>query len=300
MRKFLLRLLAFLSIATLGGVLLFAGVIALNRQAAGSCRLKEGVDSIIVGDSHPAWAIDDAGIEGLQNISLNAEGYKYTYEKLRLLLQTQHGIKRIFLGFSYHNMSGYYDEYIVGPTFSNYVERYLPVLTLEDYIELFVRNPRHASDFILRIFRKGFSTGLNKSCPLLGHFSEVPMVQVFNHAAMERRIAEQYHAEGRLWAESSSNIGYLAKIVELSHDYGVDLVMLDTPLHPEYKKRIPTEYVDLYRRFLREHRLRSFDFSDLKLTDENFLPDGDHVNYSGAVLVSRRFAEYLYELRSTQ
>lgn len=297
MRRFLPRLLAFLSIATVGCVLLFAAVVMLNRQAVTSCRLGDGVDSVIIGDSHTAWAINDAGIDGLRNVSLNAEGYKYTYEKLKYLVKAEPGIKRIFLGFSYHNLSGYYDEYIYGKTFSNFVERYLPILTLKDYADLLARNPLQAPDFVLRIFRHGFSPGIKSTCLLYGRFAEVPMVQVFDRAAMERRLTEQYKNNGRLWPESASNIEYLGKIIRLSQDYSLDLVMLNTPLHPEYRKRIPAEYVYSYEQYLAEHRLRSFDFSDLKLADEHFLPDGDHVNYSGAVLVSRRFQEYLRQIR---
>lgn len=292
MKKFLLRLAIFLSVAMLVCVALFASVILLNRQAIHNCRVGEGVDSVIVGDSHTAWAIDDSGLEGVRNVSLNAEGYKYTYAKLQHLLRTEPRIKRVYLGFSYHNLSAYFDDYIVGPTFRFFVERYLSILTMADYAELVKRSPRDALDLLLRILRKGFSAGVRGECTLYGRFSEEPMTKEFDFSSMQKRIDAQYYVEGRLQRESASNLEYLGKIVRLCRDAGVELVALNTPLHPEYERRVPQPFRQLYERYLEDNGLRVFDFHDLKLTDADFLPDGDHANYRGAVLTSRRFAEY--------
>jgi hypothetical protein len=247
---------------------------------------------VIVGDSHTAWAIDAAGIPGVQNVSHNAEGYKYTYAKLRHLLDAEPGVKRIYLGFSFHNLSSYYDEYIAGPTFRSFVERYLSVLSLADYAELVRNDVRHAPDLFTKVVRNGFASGLKRECTLYGRFSDEPMTAVFSLSSTERRIHAQYFEDGKLRGESRLNVEYLGKIIELVRERGVELVILNTPLHPEYVRRVPREFRDAFDRYVQDHHLVVFDFRDLALTDAEFLPDGDHTNYRGAALTSRRFAEF--------
>jgi hypothetical protein len=292
MTRFLQRLTLFLTLALVGYLSLFAAVMALNRNAIGNCRLAPGVDSVIVGDSHTAWAIDAAGIAGVQNISHNAEGYKYTYAKLRHLLHAEPGVRRVYVGFSFHNLSSYYDDYIVGPTFRFFVERYLSVLSLADYVELVRNDLRHAPELFIRVVRNGFSSGLRGECTLYGRFADEPMTAVFNLASTEKRIGEQYFERGNVRGKSQLNVEYLGKLIELARQAGVELVMLNTPLHSEYLRRVPREFREAYEKYVRDHDLLVFDFGDLQLTDTEFLPDGDHTNYRGAALASRRFAEF--------
>jgi hypothetical protein len=292
MKGFLGRLTIFLSLMLVGYVVLFLGVVALNRNAIGNCRLDPGVDSVIVGDSHTAWAIDAAGIAGVQNVSHNAEGYKYTYGKLRHLLNSEPGVRRVYLGFSYHNLSSYYDDYIVGPTFRFFVERYLSILSLADYAELAKNDVEHVTELFSSVVRNGLSSAVRGECALYGRFADEPMTAVFNLASTEKRIGEQYFEHGMVRGESGLNVEYLDKIVRLAGEAGVELVVLNTPLHPEYLRRVPQEFREAYERYVRDYGLPVFDFSDLLLTDAEFLPDGDHTNHRGAALTSRRFAEF--------
>jgi hypothetical protein len=295
MYRFLLRLAAFLAVAATACLALFVVVVLLNRHAVGACQLGDDVDSVIVGDSHTAWAIDDAGMPGLRNVSLNAEGYKYTYLKLQHLLSSDQHVKRIYLAFSYANLSGYYDDYITGATFRMFADRYLGVLSARDYVELVRNSPRTAPDLFRRLLRGGLSTGLHQKCTLYGNFFNDPAIrrfETFRPEVMEKRIVEQYYLRGELQAQSALNLDYLEKIIRLVRQHGIELVTLNTPLHPEYERRVPAQFREMYARVLERHSIPSFDFADLKLGDADFLPDGDHTNYPGAMLASRRFAEY--------
>lgn len=110
---------------------------------------------------------------------------------------------------------------------------------------------------------------------------------------MERRIAEQYFdAQGNLRGISQHNLHYLTKIVELARERGVELVLVSTPLHPEYERRVPRRFRDLYEEFIGAYQLEHFEFRGLALADEDFLPDGDHTNYRGAMRATIHFAAY--------
>jgi hypothetical protein len=295
MARFLLRLATFLAATAATCGVLFMNVMLLNRHAVGACRLGNGVDSVIVGDSHTAWAIDDADVPGLRNVSLNAEGYKYTYLKLQYLLRSEPQVRRVYLAFSYANPSAYYDAYITGPTFRFYADRYLGVLSAADILELVRNSPRTAPDLFERLLRGGLSAGIRQKCTLYGDFfgdSKARRLEIFRFEVMEKRIAEQYYSHGVVQTQSLANLAYLDRIARLVRERGVELIVLNTPLHPEYKKRIPIQFRRTYARVLEQYGLPSFDFGDVELGDTDFLPDGDHTNYQGAMITTRRFAEF--------
>jgi len=296
MKRFLRRLAAFVGVVIVACAALFAAVIALNRQAVGSCRLGDGVDSVVIGDSHTAWAIDGGAVPGLRNVSLNAEGYKYTYRKLQHLLSSKQHVRRIYLAFSYANLSAYYDEYVTGATFRMFADRYLGVFSTADLLELLRNSPTTAPDLFQRLLRGGLSTGLRQRCTLYADFFSDPSsrkFETFRFDIMKKRIDEQYYADDDvLQGQSAQNLYYLEKIIHLVREHDLELVMLNTPLHPEYKKRIPARFLELHASVLERHGVPSFEFDGLQLGDAEFLPDGDHVNYPGALIATRQFAEY--------
>lgn len=292
MKKFLQRVVVFLLILGVMSALAVAAVIHLNVRALAACTLPPGTDTIIVGDSHPKSAINDAEIPGLRNIALNAEGYKYTHAKLKYVLPRAPQLKKLYIGFSFHNLSGYYDEYIYGATFKFYVERYLGILGLDDYLLVAKTAPLAIPGLIQRIIQRGLPAGRSGECQLFGTFDRDPMTETFRRASMEQRLAAQYYVDGPLTPPSQANIAALEQVLALAREHELEVIMLNTPLHPEYREAVPESYRELYERFLRERDLRAFDFHDLELSDAHFLPDGDHINYPGAQLTTRRFKEF--------
>jgi hypothetical protein len=293
MKKFLLRLVAFALIVLVGYIVAFASVISLHQRALANCQLgKPGVDSLLVGDSHGMWSIDDASIDGLRNVSLNAEGYKYSYAKLRHVLAATPGLKNLYVSVGYHNLAGYYDEYILGATFGAYIERYLSLLKPKDYEELFEFGPFDFPELTRKAVQRGLAPGLRGECLLYGTFPTEHMTEEFRSASMEKRVLDQFYVDGKVGGVSASNLEYLRKLVELGREHGLRVVVLRPPVHPEYDKRVPAKYRELLAGFVRQHELEHFGFEDLELGDAHFLPDGDHTNYAGAVATTRRFKLY--------
>ncbi|MDH5675425.1 MAG: hypothetical protein OEZ06_25105 [Myxococcales bacterium] len=292
MKHFLLRLALFLSLLSLTCAALVVGTVELHRRTIDRCTLGAEIDTVIAGDSHTMWAIDDSQLPGLRNISLNAEGYRYTYLKLRHLLQTDHRIATIYIGVSYHNFAGYYDEYIYGVTFHDYLERYLSLLSRADYEGLVRYAPQHSLGLARSIVQRGFRPGLKGECLMYGQFPAEQKTQVFDASKMQARLEEQFYRSNRVVEPSVSNVEYLQKIVDLCRAHGLRVAALATPLHPEYERRIPASYRRLLRHFLQDSGLPYYDFADLTLSDAEFLPDGDHTNYAGAMTTTRRFKRY--------
>lgn len=260
------------------------------------CVLNENTKSLIIGDSHTYVAINDKKLNNIQNVSWNAEGYIYTYAKLRHILNNEPKVSEIFLGLSYHNFSGYYDNYIYGDLAKYFSHRYIGVLSFEEYFEI----GSNASLFNIYgisrdAIKKGIKAIATKDCAIYGSFPEKPLEVIYNIKHMETRIKYQYYNKTEVVDTSAINIRYLNKIVDLCKERNIKLIMFQTPMHKDYISRVPKKYVQYFHHFIQRNNLHLFDFSGLELPDSCYLDDGDHVNYYGAVLTTNAFKEYIEE-----
>lgn len=292
MKEFLIRLAAFGGIALAGYALLLWATIYLNTRATQHCRFGPETEYVLLGDSHTMWSIDDSRIDGLRNVSLNAEGYRYTYAKLVHILDNEPTIKKVYIGVGYHNLSSYFDDYIDGHQFRHFAYRYLGILAGADYAHLLTHDPASFPGLTLALIRSGLPAGLKQKCLLYGSFPSEHRSEAFSFESMQKRIREQYHDGEKVAAESKSNEAYLQRIVDLCRARGIPVAIVNTPLHPEYEKRIPDVYRRAYRQFISRNGLEHYGFDDLELGDASFLPDGDHLNYEGAVRATKAFARY--------
>lgn len=292
MTTFLKKLGWFLIFTLVLNTAVLSVVIVLNRIAVDGCDLEDDVTTVIVGDSHTMWAIDSSDIDKVENISLNAEGYVYTYYKLEHLLRSEPNISHVYLGFGYHNLSAYYDEYIFGDQFKGFIHRYIGVMRARDFSDVIVNNPKDMLTIIKNILQKGGSAGLKQQCTLYGSFPREKKMDTYSSSQMEKRILAQYFDDGKVIGISKSNLQYLEKIVSLLRDNSIEVTLLSTPLHKEYVELVPAEFKQRFDDFVIQNGLTVYGFEDLNLSDSEFLPDGDHVNYNGALLTTRKFRHY--------
>lgn len=292
MRRFLFKCAAFLLLLLGSYAVLFALVVGLHRRALEHCRVGDAVHAVMLGDSHAMWAIDDAQIPGLRNISLNAEGYRYTYAKLSYLLQHEPHIERIYLTVGPHNFSGYFDEYITGDSFKFFVHRYLSVMDASDYVTLMQVNLRGFPELLKKVVAVGFMPGVRGKCELYGAFPDDHERKVFDPESARRRLDSQFFLDGRVIGESVSNVTYLERIVTLCRERGVRLTIVSTPMHERYVQGVPAHYKQRLADFIANHNLEYYHFAGLDLPDSAYLPDGDHLNYDGAMRATAEFGRY--------
>ena len=292
MKIFISRLIKFLSLVIAANILLVIFIVYLNSLGVSDCDLANDVNTVIIGDSHTMWSIDASNVDKVRNVSLNAEGYVYTYHKLKHLLDTEPNISHVYLGFGYHNLSGYYDDFIFGSQFKNLIHRYLGVMELNDFMRVLLNNPDDLLVVFKNILQRGIRSGLKQECTLYGSFPDDKKLAELNLDQMRKRIQEQFYENGEVISVSESNIKYLNKIIALILNKQIKLTILNTPLHHKYIESIPEKYVSLYHEFISRNQLELYDFKDMALPDSYFLPDADHVNYNGALLTTEKFKEY--------
>lgn len=293
MKLFIKKLISFILFFVVVYATVITAVLLLNKIFFKKYRLEDSITTVIAGDSHTMWSIDDRKLNGVRNISLNAEGYIYTYAKLAHLLKQGNRMEKLYLGFSFHNLSGYYDDYIYGKRSLHFFHRYIRILELKDYMTLLVSNPKNIITMSPILLRKGLEMLFKRNYTPLGSFPSESMVQKLDHGKMRKRILEQYYQNDSVAPFSKMNVEYLNRIIDLCKENGIKIIAITTPQHSSYNISVPREYIDAYKHFIAVHNLPVYDFSGLTMADSCYLPDGDHVNSYGAPMVTEYFKKYL-------
>jgi hypothetical protein len=143
------------------------------------------------------------------------------------------------------------------------------------------------------LFREAFINLFDNKCDFLGSFPQEKQLLHFNKSNAQKRIDEQYYKSNSVIPYSKINIEYLSKILDLCKTHQIKVIALTTPQQKVYQSMIPDQYIEMYSSFVKEHHLSIFNFEGLTLPDSCYLPDGDHVNYFGAVMVTEYFRKYL-------
>lgn len=248
-------------------------------------RLSSNFTDIFIGDSHIQTAINDSLIENSINISTTAESYYFSYYKLKRYLPANPQIRRIYLGFSYHNFSNYYEDYISGKHSVNVSSGYFFILPISERIICLTWNSHTPIVYLKKIFMADISKLLKSDNE--GYINNFVNVQA-SVKEMNKKLADQYYKEGQIQGFSRTNIEYLDKIIALSKAKGIELIFLSTPLHPYYREHIPDVFREKYNELKESKKIKLIDLSSLSLTDDYFIPDGVHVTQQGAIITTEQ------------
>jgi len=271
MRKFLKNTLIFI----LGLFLIL--MIPMIKSSKPIYKLEKHKNTIFIGDSHIQCAVQDALIPDSKSFAIRSESTFFSYFKIRKLINDNPNLEKIYLGFSYHNISSYYDDFIFGKYSEKIVARYFDILPSNEKIEYFPKNISVFYKHYLTTKYRGVKQGYGN------RFKNTTAVEEF----MVERIKFQFFDEaGDLMKFSDINIQYLKKIKELAANHDLQLIILDTPLHPYYRSMIPEAYQVKYNELIEVNNLTKIDFEEMTLGEDDYAPDGDHVSDKGAEILS--------------
>lgn len=247
---------------------------------------------LVVGDSHTATAINPAQLTGSINFSQNAEPYIITYYKLEHLIKGN-DIQTVILGFSYHNLSAFNDlKLSKKPWAPSQFEHYYPFISLNKLRGLSVDRQLYLQTVVQNLLlypKKNHNAGYR------GGYNQ--RAYALDRANFKTAIDRHYFYEGEQIGTSTVSAKYLEQAVLLSEREGFKLVLVNTPLHPEYLERIPVDNRSFYKMIKKryEGRVTILDYSDYPLDDKLFY-DYDHLNSDGALIFSAMLNEDLMHL----
>ena len=181
------------------------------------------------------------------------------------------------MGVSIHNFSPIYNQLfnVTTPEGKKSLERYLYFI---DYFK--------PSDFLKQpsfTHTKNIIKGLYKT-PTINGFYESEKKNP-DEKTIQRILDMHYSAKQDESAISGSQILYLNRIDSLCKAKNIDLFLVSTPYHANYKKKIKKEYIDVFYETIAN--LKTVDHINF-LSDNpsiNWMSDANHLNKDGATFL---------------
>ena len=249
---------------------------------AKSFQIDETVEEIFVGDSHVRYAVDDSLLINSLNMGNSSESTYFSYFKLKQILKSNPNITTIYLGFSYHNISGYYDQYTFGRYSREIAPNYFFILPIWEQLKMIEWNLKRFLHFKFSLLKSGVMTLVNQNT-FQGGFDNPHRNVAAREKIMNERLDFQYYTDGKINPFSNLNLTYFDKIVTLCHSQKVQLIILNTPLHSYYRSKIPAKYANKYNSLVSSKNVIVMDLSQLDLPDYCFQPDGDLLSKEGSI-----------------
>jgi hypothetical protein len=295
MERFLKSTFTFCAILIFCTLVFFFLTIEINRKMYSNAIITNNrITTLIIGDSHTELGINDSLLTNTLNISTPAEGYIFSYLKLKSILSNNNQIKNIMLGVSFHNFSSYYDKYIFGEKPYNLISQHIALLENKDLLYLFSKNSSIGN--LILILKNSFKNIIKfrkNGYPFIGGYHIIKTPIILSSQRIKNRINSQYYSGNKPLDFSTFNISYLEKIVNLCREKNIGICFINTPLYAEYYSEIPSRMITEYNTVVKNLGVYELNLNDLKLPVDCFLPDGDHLNYKGAILTTKYLIEAL-------
>lgn len=291
MRRFLKNFSLFIGPLILLFVTLFTHINIVNKNNFEQFRFDPSINILAAGDSHIQETVNDGLFRNIKNVAYSSETFIYSFYKIKTLTKNNPNINTILLGVCYHSFTDYLDEI----TYLHYVlGRYFYILPFDAQIKMIseVENP---VSFIFKSILHESENLITNSVKngWLGWYENYATSVTISEKTIKERIKTQYYLNKKIRGFSDANINYFKAIVNYCREKNIVLIILNTPMHRSYKEKVPQKFIDKFYSVIEESDAELFEFDELALTDDYYLPDGDHVNGKGAILATKYLIEIL-------
>ena len=313
MKKFLIKVLIFLG--SIVSILLLPILILrlMDDRISENLALPPNIDTIIIGDSHTQCALNDSLIPNSINISLDSESYYYSYPKLKKIIKNNANIRYIIIGYAYHSLSAIYDSTIICPYATKRIKSCSEMM-INRYFLIFDNHLIQSMIKFPFVFLNCIFTSSKKSINLIYHFSKNDLkfhdfpfwghylktnLCKLNDYRIQTAINRHFYLKSGQKIADFSEIqqDFLCKIIEFSKEKKKNLILLNTPIHYRYYAKVPKQFSVYYYTTEQTHKNVTL-IDDHKFSlPNNCWRDGDHLNYQGALLYSKYFANELNKMR---
>lgn len=289
MKHFIIKTFITLLIPLIGGL---SVVFSLSYIASKSVdyKLKPGTTKIFIGDSHVQLAINDTLLKNSVNVATSSESYLFSYYKLKRLLEINPEINEVYLGYGYHNVSSYYDDFTSGKNSSSVTPKYFHSLPVYEQAKLIFWSIDKIPNLVRTFLQINYRYILKNEPWPGGHRNKFSATQAAD-SSMDKRINSQFYSNDTAIGFSKINQQYLTKTIALCETHHVKLVLLNVPIHPYYKDKIPTKFIDQYNKISKSVEVITLDLSEMPLNENSYIPDGDHLSMEGAATFTALFLD---------
>ncbi len=207
-----------------------------------------------------------------QNLAYNSESFYFNFLKIKSLNKHKH-LDTVYLGCSHHSFSAYFDNYAVNqqeilPRYYILEENKWAYLKKFNFINLhFLFKKQFQLGWESMFYGKNFIPGGCAS----------PMNRVVDINKLKKRIQQQFYYQNQTMPFSANQLRYFDSIQHFCAVNQTALILINSPVHPEYRKNVPKKYLDKYLQ--KTQNLRVLDMGDFLSQNTDFMPDGDHISW---------------------
>lgn len=299
MKQFFKTIITFLIpifLIVLFSVLLLRGLSIVVINNSKQYNFKEDIGILFLGDSHITNSVADSLIPNSLNLSKMSEPYYFTLQKLKFISK-KHKIGKVVLGYSYHNIAPYYDEFINGNLSSVMPHKLFFCLEFKEQLQVLYWNKKKLLFILKKILITFYYQYYNFESKKTEYgFSDGFYNKFYNSTAnfnsIKKRINFQYYSHSKDAQWSGLNILYLNKLIRFCKSNNIELILLNTPLHPEYLKNVPARFKFYLKKTARENNLKLINLENFNLPSMSYTKDGDHLSYSGAIIFSKKLLDF--------
>lgn len=297
MNIFIKKITVFL--LSIAGIILFFSLLnylLINKYKL--VKLNPKINSISIGASRTACAINDNYVQNLTNISEPSDPLLISFIKLKTFKHHNPNIKTVFLSLDNKTLSesvvtNFYNDKSLGDKLPNYYN----FISTADLLELSKINffcTVKSSFFIpkisLKLIFKILTKNHNYNILDIGGYDEV------NHEIKESNILDfQKKDDTKNYKMSKFEIKNLENIIQFCNKNNMKLILISPPVHPVfYHSTEYSEAQEIFYSFLSENQIINnyWDFSNYELPNSCFA-DLIHLNDKGAKLFSLKLNELL-------
>jgi hypothetical protein len=273
----------------LAGVVLCVGFLGgtdylINRKE--NFQLNPQHSNLILGHSHSECSMNDALIQHTLNLSQSGEAYFYSFVKIRKLLETNPGIKHVYVEFTNNCIITEMNDWLYADKYMVYrYPKYSAMMTLEDKFQLAKHNPTSffkAQPMSVKTKLKYLFSGSQEFVKTVNWGGYISLDRIFTTADSIRKVKN--FGPQQTIEISEDNLIYLRKIVDVCHDRGVAISFIRSPQHHAYPllKNEPLLSSILKSRF---PEVPYLDFNTFPIPTDGFA-DLEHLNKNGSTRFS--------------
>ena len=190
-------------------------------------------------------------------------------------------------GFSYNNFSAYRDGRLTGKKSKSQFSKYYPLLPLDLPEKIVVNETKFYHTFLREL---GLYPNFSTPRYLGGFVKHTAELEKIN---LEETIKNHYYSNGAFIGISPYTEQFLDSIVALTTENNIELTLISSPLHKEYRTMIPEEIKAAFNKTklrMTEQGIPVLNFLD-EPYDDLFYKDYDHLNYEGAQIFTELIKE---------
>lgn len=256
---------------------------------------KVSIDSknhlLVLGHSHSECAFNDTLINGLVNYSQSGESYFYTYAKIKLIVDSNPQIDRVFIEFSNNQIDKKMDDWVWGdecltfrfPMFASFMET--------DDFKLLLQNNRKS---FVKSLVPWFQNNINYIFKRFERSNEIGAYLYLERQKVDSTIivdSSNSIINKPLAKISESNILYLQKIISYCRQRRIKIFLVRSPQHENYagfENEVP--FQNIRKKYF--STIEFLDFAKFPLPNDKF-GDLEHLNHKGAKIFSIWFNNLL-------